>query len=55
MFTPSSSVMSPFLQDRMLLRPMKTPLPIVMPLFVSPFASSRQLSSITTSSPMRIL
>ena len=37
------------------MRPTKTPLPIVMPRLPSPFASIRQLSSITTLSPMRIL
>ena len=46
MFAPSSSSMSPFLHDRMVLRPMNTPLPMVMPRLVSPLASSRQLSSI---------
>ena len=34
---------------------MNTPLPMVMPRLVSPLASSRQLSSITTLSPIRIL
>ena len=34
---------------------MKTPLPMVMPRLASPFASIRQLSSITTLSPIRIL
>ena len=38
--------MSPFLHDRIVLRPTKTPLPILMPALASPFASSRQLSSI---------
>ena len=55
MFAPSASSMSPFLQERIVFRPMKTPLPIEIPRLVSPFASIRQLSSITTLSPIRIL
>ena len=31
MLAPSARTMSPFLQERIVLRPMKTPLPIVMP------------------------
>ena len=54
-FLPSASSMSPFLHDRMELRPMNTPEPMRMPVFVSPFASTRQLSSMTTLSPMWIL
>ncbi len=55
MFAPSASSMSPFLHDRMVFRPTKTPLPIRMPALLSPFASIRQLSSMTTLSPMWIL
>ena len=47
--------MSPFLHERIVLRPTNTPSPIRMPRFDSPFASSRQLSSITTLLPMWIL
>ena len=54
-FAPSATSISPFLHDRMLFLPTKTPLPIVMPRLPSPFASIRQLSSITTLSPIRIL
>ena len=54
-FTPSSSTMSPSLVVTMVWRPRKTPLPIVMPSLVAPFASSTQPSSTTTSFPMRIL
>ena len=43
------------LQLRMVPRPMKTPLPTSMPRLSVPFASRQQLSSIATSSPMRIL
>jgi hypothetical protein len=49
---PSASSMLPFLHERIVLRPMKTPFPILMPVFVVPFASISQLSSMTTSSPM---
>ena len=52
MFARSAMSMSPFLHDRMVLRPMNTPSPMRMPRFDSPFASSRQLSSITTLLPM---
>ena len=45
-FAPSASSMSPFLHDRIVLRPMNTPSPMRMPRFDSPFASIRQLSSI---------
>src|SRR5262249_33836099 len=55
MFAPSPSSMSPFLHDRIVLRPTKTPSPIRIPALVSPFASSRQLSSTTTLLPMWIL
>ena len=51
----SASSISPFLQDRMVLRPMNTPLPMRMPAFEVPLASIRQLSSMTTLSAMRIL
>ena len=44
--------MSPFLHERIVLRPTNTPLPMRMPAFDSPFASIRQLSSITTLSAM---
>jgi hypothetical protein len=47
--------MSPFLHDKIVFLPMKTPVPMLMPRLPEPFASSRQLSSITTSLPMRIL
>src|SRR5437899_3049966 len=55
MFAPSASSMSPFLHDRIVLRPMNAPAPIRMPRLVSPFASIRQLSSTTTLLPMWIL
>jgi hypothetical protein len=55
MLAPSATSISPFLQDRIVLRPMNTPLPIAIPRLVSPFASSRQLSSMTTLSPILIL
>ena len=48
MLAPSASSMSPSLHDRIVLRPTKTPLPMRMPRLVVPFASSRQLSSMTT-------
>ena len=52
MFAWSPMSMSPFLHDRMVLRPMKTPSPIRIPWLDSPFASMRQLSSMTTLLPM---
>src|SRR5262245_4727841 len=51
MFAPSASSMSPFLHERMVFRPTNTPPPMRMPAFASPFASSKQLSSMTTLSP----
>ena len=55
MLASSSMTMSPFLQLRIVLRPMNTPLPIVMPWLSVPFASRQHASSMTTLSPMWIL